>query len=63
MNKTIEQDIMTMAAAGPVPSRYVIARLAQKYNTSKQRISGCISFLVTSGQLSINRCYPVSTIY
>ena len=46
-----------------VDTRWLTKNLSLYFKTTKQRIAGNISYLVTSGRVQINRNYPHSTIY
>lgn len=51
-------------ANGPMDTRRVIGLLARSYQTTRQCISGNISYMVCrAGILSIHRAYPNSVIY
>lgn len=53
-----------IAANGPTDSREVIARFTNQFKTTKQRISGNISFMVCkAGTVSIIRNKPYSILY
>lgn len=57
MNIQIRQAIQSyISTNGPSDSRIVINQLAQQFNTTKQRISGNISYMVCrAGTLQIHR--------
>jgi len=65
MNNLIRNDISAyIAINGPSDSRKVIDIMANRFSTSKQRISGNISFMVCKAStLHIIRNYPNSIIY
>lgn len=65
MNKRIRTSIENYVKAnGAIDSRLLIAMFAKQFSTTKQRISGNISYMVCKeGTLSIIRKKPQSTIY
>lgn len=53
-----------IAVNGPTDSRVLITLIANRFSTSKQRVSGNISYIVCKvGTLSIVRNRPHSIIY
>lgn len=65
MNGRIRAAIQNyIAANGPVDSRVLISFLAKQFSTTKQRISGNISYMVCrAGTISIIRNNPHSLLY
>ena len=65
MNNQIRSTISNhVSVNGPSDSRIVIALMAHKFGTSKQRISGNISFMVCKeGTINITPNRPNSIIY
>lgn len=64
MNYRIRNAIVAyIAANGMVDTRFIINRMSNIYNTSKQRISGNISHMVRNGIVQITRNRPHSVIY
>lgn len=65
MNRTIRNAIQQyIVMNGPTDSRALIAIMARRFRTTKQRISGNISFMVCkAGTLSIIRNRPNSILY
>lgn len=65
MNINIRSAIQQyIATNGPTDSRVVIAMFANQFNTTKQRISGNISFMVCKAKtVSIIRNKPHSVLY
>lgn len=63
MNIRIRAMILAIVSTGKTDTRVLIKQLAQQFSTSKQRISGNISFLVTTGAVQIKRQKPHSYIY
>ncbi|MDQ2088135.1 hypothetical protein RBH29_17050 [Herbivorax sp. ANBcel31] len=45
-----------------IQSRFLISKLAKQFKTTKQRISGNISFMVRNGDLIVHRKYPKSEL-
>ncbi len=62
-NIRIRAMILAIVSAGAINTRVLIRQLSQQFSTSKQRIAGNISFLVTSGAVQITRQKPNSYIY
>ncbi len=53
-----------IATNGPTDSRVVISRFANQFKTTKQRISGNISYMICkAGTISIIRNKPCSILY
>lgn len=65
MNRSIRTAIQRyIAANGPTDSRILISLLAKRFKTTKQRISGNISYMVChAGTISIIRNKPHSILY
>jgi len=65
MNSSIRSAVSAyIAANGPTNTRTVIYLLANQFQTTKQRISGNISFMVCrAGTLQVIRNKPNSVIY
>lgn len=64
MNYKIRNAIIAyIAKNGMADTRIIISRMASLFNTTKQRISGNISFMVKSGMVQIIRRRPHSEIY
>lgn len=65
MNRMIRNAIQQyIVTNGPTDSRVIIAIMAKRFGTTKQRISGNISFMVCkAGTLSIVRNRPNSILY
>ena len=64
MNRRIRIAILAyIASNGATDTRKVISIMAHRFNTTKQRISGNVSYLVTSGTVYIVPNRPNSYIY
>ncbi|GFI35851.1 hypothetical protein IMSAGC015_00010 [Lachnospiraceae bacterium] len=65
MNVTIRTAIQNyISVNGPTESRLIIDIMAKRFTTTKQRISGNISYMVCkAGTLSIIRNRPHSIVY
>lgn len=65
LNRNIRMYITNyIATNGPTDSRVIISLAAKQFNTTKQRISGNISFMVCKADsLSIIRNRPHSIVY
>ena len=65
MNRMIRNAIQNyIATNGPTDSRALISIMARRFGTTKQRISGNISFMICkAGTLSIIRNRPNSILY
>jgi len=65
MNRNIRKVIQSyIATNGPTDSRVLISILASLFSTTKQRISGNVSYMVCrAGTISIIRNKPHSIIY
>lgn len=65
MNVKIRAAIQNYVSVnGPTDSRVMINIMAKRFVTTKQRISGNISYMVCkAGTLSINRNRPHSMVY
>lgn len=65
MNVTIRTAIQNyISVNGPIESRLIIDIMAKRFTTTKQRISGNISYMVCkAGTLSIIRNRPHSIVY
>ncbi len=65
MNVTIRTAIQNyISVNGPTESRLIIDIMAKRFTTTKQRISGNISYMVCkAGTLSIIRNRPHSLVY
>lgn len=65
MNERIRAAIQSyIAANGPTDSREIITMFANRFSTTKQRISGNISYMVCkAGTVSIVRNKPHSVLY
>ena len=62
-NSHIQNTIIRRAVHGPVDTRTIIQQLSSAYAVSKQCISGNISWLVSSGCISISRNGSDSYLY
>lgn len=65
MNTEIRAAIQNyLATNGPIESRALILLLATQFNTTKQRISGNISYMVCRDvSISLHRNYPHSVLF
>ena len=64
MNARIRAAILAyIAKNGATNTRTLNSIMAQRFHTTKQRISGNVSYLVTSATVSIVRNRPNSYIY
>lgn len=65
MNRKIRTAVQNyIAVNGPTDSRVLITLFANSFSTSKQRVSGNISYMVCkAGTLSIVRNRPHSILY
>ena len=64
LNNIIRNSILALIAVnGKTSTRFIIRLMASLFGTTRQRISGNISYLVTSGKVQISRNYPHSVIY
>lgn len=64
INSRIRRAILRwIAVHGQTDTRQLIRNMAISFGTTKQRISGNISYLVRNYAVNINRNFPHSTIY
>ncbi|MDY4784318.1 hypothetical protein [Pygmaiobacter massiliensis] len=63
MNTNIRIDTVNMLMQGKIETREIVKILAKKYNTTKQRICGNLSYLKRCGAIHVFSDRPHSVAY